>query len=366
MHTVHALSADTGKKLWSFTVGGRVDSPPTLYGGRAYFGSTDGYLYCLNASDGSLVWRFLAAADDKRLIAYDQVESVHPVNGSVLIQDGIIYCLAGRSMFLDGGLRLYRLDADTGKELSVNVMNEIDPLTGKFLQEKTVKQSMPPSMPDILSCDGKRVYMGAQPFDLNGKRTEVETHNEDLDPETIFALQQEEGRHIFSHEGFLDDSRFHRARWIYGNVFFGGHQDEWRSDWVAPVGNLLVDDENNVYGYHGNIAAGDNSLKDRLFSVCKYGTPEKSSSSGKQKLKYNWIIKSPYIDSMLIAGKSLFVTSVTEDEEKSFLQVYSAADGKKLAEYELPDMAVWNGMAAANNHLYMSLANGMVVCKEAN
>ncbi len=369
-HTVNAISADTGKKLWSFTAGGRVDSPPTLYGGRAYFGCTDGYLYCLNTADGSLAWRFLAAADDRRLIAYDQIESVHPLNGSVLIQDGVIYCLAGRSMFLDGGLRLYRLDADTGKELSLNVMNEIDPFTGKNLQEKTLKQSMPPSMPDILSSDGKRIYMGVQPLDLSGKRTETETHNEDLSPGAIFALQQGDGRHIFSPQSFLDDSRFHRIRWVYGKVFFGGHQDEWRSDRVAPVGNILVCDEKNVFGYHGNIAAGDNSLKYTLFSVQKDAAPEESrkgsSSNNQQKLRYNWIIKVPfYINAMLLADQALFVAGANDNDEESLLQAYSASTGKTLAEYALPSMTVWDGMAAANGKLYISLKNGSIVCKEA-
>ncbi|GAG38939.1 unnamed protein product, partial [marine sediment metagenome] len=30
-HTVHALDAGSGKKLWAYTAGGRVDSPPTVW-----------------------------------------------------------------------------------------------------------------------------------------------------------------------------------------------------------------------------------------------------------------------------------------------------------------------------------------------
>jgi outer membrane protein assembly factor BamB len=361
-HRVLALSASDGRTQWRFTAGGRIDSPPTLYGGRAYFGCTDGYLYCLNAADGSLVWRFLAAADDRRLMSYGQLESVHPVHGSVLIHDGVVYCLAGRSMFLDGGLRLYRLDADTGKQLSVNVMNEINPFTGKPLQEKTIKQSMPPSMPDILSCDGRGVYMGVQPFDLNGKRTEVETHNEDLNPRTIYKLHQGEGRHIISPAGFLDDSRFHRSRWLYGKVYFGGHQDEWRADQVAPAGNMLVCDEENVLGYYGHIVIGQSALYNRIFSVRKDAAPPASSKI----LKHNWMVKSPlYINALLLADNQLFATGVTEEEKESLLQVYAAADGRKLAEYALPAMAVWDGLAAADGRLYVSLQNGAIVCKGA-
>ncbi|MGD2174821.1 MAG: PQQ-binding-like beta-propeller repeat protein, partial [Candidatus Brocadiaceae bacterium] len=41
-HTVYALDSRTGKRLWRFTAGGRVDSPPTVHEGLALFGCRDG------------------------------------------------------------------------------------------------------------------------------------------------------------------------------------------------------------------------------------------------------------------------------------------------------------------------------------
>jgi len=38
-HTVHAMDARTGDKLWHFTAGARIDSPPTVYGSLVFFGS---------------------------------------------------------------------------------------------------------------------------------------------------------------------------------------------------------------------------------------------------------------------------------------------------------------------------------------
>lgn len=38
------------------------------------FGSRDGYTYCLNATDGALRWRFLAASQDKRTFNFEQLE----------------------------------------------------------------------------------------------------------------------------------------------------------------------------------------------------------------------------------------------------------------------------------------------------
>jgi len=74
-HTLYALSARTGEVQWKFTADGRIDSPPTIYHGLALFGSKDGYAYCLRASDGQLVWRFLAAPADRRIACFDQIES---------------------------------------------------------------------------------------------------------------------------------------------------------------------------------------------------------------------------------------------------------------------------------------------------
>ena len=73
-HTAYALDADSGEKVWSYTVGGPVDSPPTIYKGRVLFGSADGWVYCLRAEDGGLIWRFRAAPEDRRVIAYEQLE----------------------------------------------------------------------------------------------------------------------------------------------------------------------------------------------------------------------------------------------------------------------------------------------------
>jgi outer membrane protein assembly factor BamB len=98
-------------------VGGRVDSPPTIHRGTVLFGSADGWVYCLRLSDGDLIWRFLAAPADVRTVANDRLESVWPVHGSVLVLGDVAYCSAGRSTWLDGGIRLYGLDPATGKIL---------------------------------------------------------------------------------------------------------------------------------------------------------------------------------------------------------------------------------------------------------
>ncbi len=54
---IHALDAETGKELWEFRAGGGVTTKPLFYLNMIYFGSLDGYLYCLDMN-GKELWRF--------------------------------------------------------------------------------------------------------------------------------------------------------------------------------------------------------------------------------------------------------------------------------------------------------------------
>ncbi len=112
---VRAVDIETGKFRWSFVAAGRVDSPPTITAGKCLFGSHDGFVYCVRASDGQLCWKFRAAPTDRRIIAFGGVESSWPVAGTVLVQDGVAYAAAGRAPDADGGIHVFALDAERGK-----------------------------------------------------------------------------------------------------------------------------------------------------------------------------------------------------------------------------------------------------------
>jgi outer membrane protein assembly factor BamB len=246
-HLLHALDLATGKKLWQFTAGGRIDSPPTYWKGRVLFGGMDGYVYCLRASDGVMVWRFLAAQTDRRHMAQEQIESVWPVHGSVLVEDGVVSCVAGRSIFLDGGLRFIRLDAATGKKMTEVVYDDKDPDTGKNIQERIKTLQMPVGLNDILSSDGKYIYLRSQKIDPNGKRIDIGPVSGN--PVEQGAAQRGEGSHIFAPMGFLDDTWFHRSYWVYGKNFAGGHSGYFQAGKYTPSGRILVFDDKEVFAF---------------------------------------------------------------------------------------------------------------------
>jgi outer membrane protein assembly factor BamB len=403
-HTVYALDDNSGDKIWSYVTGGRVDSPPTIYKGRVIFGCADGWVYCLRSSDGVLVWRYRTAPGYDKLVSYQQVESVWPLYGSILVYDGIAYCLAGRNMFVDGGMRLVRLDAMTGQLLSETVLDDKDPRTGKNLQALMAGKAVPVTNPDIFSCDGEYVYMRTQKFGLDGKRVDMDV---EVGKQNI---QYGEGRHLFCPTGFLDDYWFHRSYWIYGKNAGEGH-----GEYVGPIGKtqtgrLIVFDKSRVFSFFAHNVG--NNINPRtyysLYASNKEIPPpkrviqEKVDRRGRKsrtkvlqtKIKQLWELTKPDLlaNAMVLAGDKLFMAGPPDvaDEEKThdyvfganddinrqmnrqeqawqgkqgaLLWVVSADTGTKLTEIKIPAIPVWDGMIAANDKLYLSLKNGNVLC----
>ena len=415
-HTVYALDAGSGDILWSYTAGGRVDSPPTIYQGRALFGSADGWVYCLRASDGEMIWRFRAAPVDRRLMSFEQLESVWPVHGSVLVQDDVAHFVAGRSMFLDGGLRLIQLDSKTGRKLSETILDDRDPETGENLQVRVKGLNMPVALPDVLSSDGRYLYMRSQQFDLQGKR-------QDIGPRDV-TEQVGEGTHLFTGAGFLDDTWFHRSYWMFGKSLASGWGGWFRAGRYVPSGRILVFDESSVYGYgrkpeylaqssvlEYQLFAADKEIEAEAIQRVTAGNRRMNESSSKRnasaadwKLRENfpmadrsatnfkWWRGSPplQVRSMVLADETLFIAGPPDvvDEEAAFyasgdagiwiklneqraalegqkgalMWAVSVADGKKLAEYKLDSPPVFDGMAASNGRLYLAMKNGKVLC----
>lgn len=246
-HTLHCLDEKTGKPIWSYTTGGRIDTPPTIFEGRAIFGSADGYAYSVTADTGELIWRYRGAPRDQRLFSLEQLESVWPVHGTILVRDGIAWFIAGRSNYLDGGLRLLRLDAKTGQKVSEHKIDDKDPATGLNIQTLLQTLQMPTGLTDVLSSDDKYVFMRSQRFNLEGEREEISPKSGDAARQG--GTQRGPGVHLFSPTGFLDDTYFHRSYWVFGRSFAGGHNGYYQAGKYAPAGRLLAFDESNVYGF---------------------------------------------------------------------------------------------------------------------
>ncbi len=167
LNRVFALDAATGKVLWSFAAGGRVDGPPTIHEGLALFGCHDGWIYAVRAEDGVLAWRLRAAPREARIPAYGQIESPWPVVASVLVDRGLAYAAAGRHPSCDGGVRILAFRPRTGELAWEQAVDDLDEITkwygGTIVTKAKIGLDFEPV--DLLVRDGDRVAMSRWVFD---------------------------------------------------------------------------------------------------------------------------------------------------------------------------------------------------------
>ena len=369
-HTLYALDAAKGRIVWHYVADGRIDSPPTWHRGLVLFGSRDGWVHCLRASDGTLAWRFKDLPD--RLIgAFGQLESAWPVCGSVLVLNDIVYFAAGRSSFLDGGVFLYGLDPKTGQAVhSRQVYGPFDKGTGfPGVSHAGFKA-------DVLVTDGRLLYLRHKAFK----------------PDLTDAAAARP--HVIASAGFLDDSPQHRTYWTLGTGFAG------KTAVRGASGDILVVRGKDFYEVQGFPVQRHSYFDPRVRGYKLFagtvgaGGARAAKGQGKKKRRGSgagasarqvawaqgrWSVDVPLTGkAMALAADVVFVAGTPahfppdhplEKYEAAYagklggvLWAASAQDGKKLAAYKLPAPPCWDGLAAANGGLFISLRNGTVQC----
>lgn len=147
---VLGLDVGDGRRRWAVQLGAGLDTPPTIHAGRVLFGALDGWVWCLAATDGALIWRTRLAPAEDFLPAYGQVASRWPVVGAVTVADGLVLASVGRSTAVDGGVLLAALDLDTG---AVRWIRPINPVGGRESR----------SFNDVLIAGGRGLRFLGQP-----------------------------------------------------------------------------------------------------------------------------------------------------------------------------------------------------------
>jgi len=362
-HEVVAVDANDGDVVWRYGTGADIDTPPTVYQGMVLAGCADGWVYCLRASDGSLIWRFRAAPHERYVIAEDRVESAWPVHGSVLIQNDIAYVTAGRSSFLDGGIRFYMLRPRTGE-----VLNEKEETL--FTEQTDQKAFYEGVTSDLLASDGEALFMRhlhVDPTTLELTRlgwwgfTGPEAKGRDHPYLERHGLPVSDRRYTYlrSGQGFLDDS-------LYGRTQF--HLDG------GEACHLLCFNRQRSYGFQMSTHAGHFVFftpGDKGYSILGFDRER----STEKKIKALWQQKLPLrARAMVLAGKNLFVSGVPDriapdDPFASFegrlgaeLYALSASDGTTLSKTPLDSPPVFDGLIAAGGQLFMSTQDGRVMC----
>lgn len=119
-----AVDAADGKQKWVFHVGSRVDFSPTLYNGLCLFAAKDGWVYCLDALRGELIWKLLVPSRERYIGGHDKLESLWPTRSDVLIVNGTGYVAAGYGFSVLGGVRAVAFKPETGEPVWAQCYHE--------------------------------------------------------------------------------------------------------------------------------------------------------------------------------------------------------------------------------------------------
>jgi outer membrane protein assembly factor BamB len=111
--SVTAYDTRTGSERWHFLCDGPVRFAPIFQGGKLYFSSDDGHLYCLNGESGQLLWKFRGGPSDRRLLGNERLISSWPARGAPIVADGVVYFAASIWPFM--GTFIHALDAESGR-----------------------------------------------------------------------------------------------------------------------------------------------------------------------------------------------------------------------------------------------------------
>jgi hypothetical protein len=274
---------------------------------------------------------------------------------------------------------------------------------------------MPVAHSDILSCDGKNIWMRSQKITFEGKRIEIGLQS--------VTEQNPEDFHIFCQNGFLDDSYFFRSYWTFGRRVTGGYGGWYQAGRIVPSGRILCIDDRGVYGYgrKPEFMVNSSVLEYQLFAADKIVTRQSIEQLGKAErdidarsshknanssdwrlrhffppenltaAKLQWTLEQPAMiaRAMTLAGNTLFIAGPPDlvDERRSFynpddpdvqaelkhqaealegkyggyLWALAKANGKVITRYALDTIPVFDGMAAAGDSLYIITVDGCLI-----
>jgi outer membrane protein assembly factor BamB len=312
-----AMDAETGAVAWRFLAPARLDTPPTIHRGLCLFGCNDGWVYCLRAKDGTLVWRFRAAPAERRIVAYGQVESAWPVVGGVLMIADRAHVVAGRTTEADGGLYVYALDFETGKPIwTARRVKPDDGAIGAWNLRGHRDDYCGPS--DVLSSNGKTLSIAGHP---NG--------------------------------------RF--------DVKDGTRKTDWSGPHIGWMRSRYARQMNTQYlprAVSGDDALSYSQTRDQETKAVHHHIV----MSGKPGWKHELTAPGIYVEALALAGDTALAaishgpSSAGSRPGTGELCLLDRKDGMTLAGVNLPAAPAFDGLSVARGKVYVALQNGAVVC----
>jgi hypothetical protein len=320
------------------------------------------------------------------------------------MRDGVAYVTAGRSTYVDGGIRLWGLDPRSGKILHKG--NIAGPFPDVEKGTRDYAFYLTGANSDVLVSEGDSIYMRQKK--ITPELTEVEV--------PVFSSKgaQDVGLRVFSTSGLLDGSWYNRTFWMYSKRWPGFQL----ANQAPKTGQLLVVDDESTYavrvfhrrnvhspmffpGKEGYLLFADKNTNEPQIvgepgwrkplqwlpqsNIPREGNPQLGDvgrgfgadkgigyTRAEPPLWTSWIpIR---VRAMTKAGDVLFAAgppdeldpddpyAAFEGRRGGRLAAVSAADGKTIAELALDAVPVFDGLIAAGGNLFMATEDGSLMC----
>lgn len=304
-----ALDLATGEMKWDFWAAGRIDTPPTVQDGVCLFGSHDGYVYCLNAADGQMAWKYRVAPSDRRIVAFGGVESAWPVAGTVLVKGGRVYAAAGRAPDADGGLHVMALDL----------------LSGKPVWQQAIQGGSFWGLNDYLIDGGESVFLSNWEFDAEtGKAQEASPASRHLRGGKVGLLEASWTKHDLALRKAIQT-------WTVGD----------------SSGQLIAFSPKAVATFQAET---------HLLIIDADGHSELELASGEQ------------VTSMALTARHLLIAgglNRSDTDRGGFLRIIDLDSGRVSQSRTLPAEAAFDALAIAGDCVLVTTQSGDVCCYEA-
>ena len=116
--SVTACDTRSGEELWRFFADGPVRFAPVAAKGRVFFNSDDGFLYCVSADEGKLLWKVNGGPGERRILGNHRMISSWPARGGVVLHQDRLFFAASIWPFM--GIFIHAVDPETGEILWTN------------------------------------------------------------------------------------------------------------------------------------------------------------------------------------------------------------------------------------------------------
>lgn len=355
---VICFDTEEGTIRWQYITGGPVRLVPTYANGRIFFGADDGFVYCLAADDGALLWKLRAGPNDDRLLARGRMISRWPIRTGVVVDGDIAYFGAG--VLPHEGVYLYAVKTDDGSIVWRNDTisaedagrNPLSPQGYLLCSDERLIVPSGRSLPAAFSkADGREQYQRSHSWRTTaggvvGGSKAVLADNQIYasGPHHFLALNEQNGSVGFA--------------WIDGRQLVMSNEHAFVADGTQLIAINRLE--------HARATIERQKLRLKLRDVISKRQSMDAGELRKQLNELNgkidelsavgvlWHAKSPCDASLIASGSTLLAGG------DSIVEAYDVESGRQVWKQSVEGEV--GGLAAANGRLFVSTTLGKIYC----